>query len=174
MQRKAYDLAVQELLNALTLNPNLPQAYSGLGICYLNKNELDQARANFEKALKLNAQLTDANVGLGMVFYRQGNYQQALTFLLPQLRKRQESVQVIYMIADSHLRLGHYKEALDLTEVLTRIGRTKDARRILEEVARVPEWRQEATQRLKCWSFLYPPPLPTPKQRPLLPGSVSW
>ncbi len=148
LQRKAYDLAVQEFLNALTLNPDLPQAYSGIGICYLNKNDLDKARSNFEKALKLNPRFTDANVGLGMVHYRQGNYQQALAFLVPQLSKRRESAQVVYMIADSHLRLGHYKEALELVDVLIGMGRTEVARNMLESVAHVPEWNQEATRRL--------------------------
>lgn len=150
IQRKAYDLAVQEFLNALTLNPDLPQAYSGIGICYLNKNDLDKARSNFEKAVKLNPRFTDANVGLGMVHYRQGNYQQALSFLLPQFSKRRESPQIVYMIADSHLRLGHYKEALELADVLIGIGRTEVARNMLESVARVPEWNQEATRRLEA------------------------
>jgi len=111
-QRQLYDLAISEYRHVLLLNPQIPQAYGGLGICYLNLSELEHAQTYFEKALQIKPDYVDGNVGLGMVLYRRHDYPKALFYLVPQYGKRLESVQVIGMIANSYLHTRQFKQAI--------------------------------------------------------------
>jgi len=120
-QRKIYDLAIREYRNALSINPQLPQAYSGLGICYLNQNDFNHAREYFEAALRIDPELTDARVGLGMTYYHLGDYENALNYLTPAYNKRLESIPVTGMIANSYLKKNRYKEAIPYLEQFIRM-----------------------------------------------------
>jgi hypothetical protein len=111
-QGRVFDLAISEYRYVLLLNPGIAQAYGGLGICYLNRNDLEHARAYFERALEIDPGYADGNVGLGMVLYKQRDYAKALFYLLPLYAKRRESVQVVGMIANSYLHTGQFKEAI--------------------------------------------------------------
>jgi Tfp pilus assembly protein PilF len=111
-QRKAFDLAISEYRQVLLLNPQIAQAYGGLGICYLNLSDLVHAQTYFEKALNIDPDYADGNVGLGMVLYRRHDYPKALFYLVPQYGKRRESVQVVGMIANSYLHTRQFREAI--------------------------------------------------------------
>jgi Tfp pilus assembly protein PilF len=108
-----YDLAIREFLAALALDSSVPQAHSGLGICYLKgKGDLKLAEASFQQALRLQPDLTDAKTGLGTVFFRQKKYAEAVQLFEQIYPQRQESIEVVAMMSDSYLHLKDFDRAI--------------------------------------------------------------
>lgn len=108
-----YDPAIREFLAAVALDPSAPQAYSGLGICYLKgKGDLKLAEASFQKALGLQPDLTDAKTGLATIYFRQKKYAEAVQFFEQIYPQRRESVEVVAMMADSYLHMKHFDRAI--------------------------------------------------------------
>jgi hypothetical protein len=52
--QRNYDQAIQYYQSAVQQNPNLWQAYQGLGNCYYAKGDKDTALANYQKSLSIN------------------------------------------------------------------------------------------------------------------------
>lgn len=116
IQRKSYDAAIEEYEYVLQLNSDLPHVYSGLGIAYLRKRDLDRSRFFFEKALHLDPNFTDAKTGVGMIHYQIGDYQVAEAYLKEIYPDRRESTEVLAMLVDSCRRTGKFKEAIQYLE----------------------------------------------------------
>ena len=77
-------LALQDFQAALSKDPNYSPAYSGLGILYLMKYQLnhdkqllDTAFENAKQAVDLDGQLADNRVSLGRVLVAKGDYDKA-------------------------------------------------------------------------------------------------
>ncbi|MEG4105766.1 TerD family protein [Microcoleus sp. S13_C5] len=70
--------AIANFTQALTLNPNIPQAYLGLGIATSKQGNKQQAIYNYDRALQFNPNLAEAYFGRGQVYYELGNKQKAI------------------------------------------------------------------------------------------------
>ena len=70
--------AIANFTQALGLNPNIPQAYLGLGIATAKQGNKQQAIYNYDRALQLNPNLAEAYFGRGQVYYELGNKQKAI------------------------------------------------------------------------------------------------
>ncbi|MEG4914886.1 TerD family protein [Microcoleus sp. B7-D4] len=70
--------AIANFTQALTLNPNIPQAYLGLGIATSKQGNKQQAIYNYERALQFNPNLAEAYFGRAQAYYELGNKQQAI------------------------------------------------------------------------------------------------
>ncbi|MEG4396413.1 TerD family protein [Microcoleus sp. BROC3] len=70
--------AIANFTQALTLNPNIPQAYLGLGIATSKQGNKQQAIYNYDRALQFNPNLAEAYFGRGQAYYELGNKQKAI------------------------------------------------------------------------------------------------
>ena len=70
--------AIANFTQALVLNPNIPQAYLGLGIATSIQGNKQQAIYNYDRALQFNPNLAEAYFGRGQAYYELGNKQKAI------------------------------------------------------------------------------------------------
>jgi tetratricopeptide (TPR) repeat protein len=112
------DLMESRLRRLIELRPDDPQAYNALGYAFADRNErLPEARRLIEKALAMapdDAAILDS---MGWVLFRQGDLPGALAHLERSWDQREDP------------EIGAH-----LGEVLWRMGRRDDARRLLEDV----------------------------------------
>lgn len=78
IQKGDFQGAIANFTQALVLNPNIPQAYLGLGIATSQQGNKQQAIYNYDRALQLNPNLAEAYFGRGQVYYELGNKQKAI------------------------------------------------------------------------------------------------
>jgi stress response protein SCP2/Flp pilus assembly protein TadD len=70
--------AIANFTQALGLNPNIPQAYLGLGIASSKQGNKQQAIYNYDRALQFNPNLAEAYFGRGQAYYELGDKQKAI------------------------------------------------------------------------------------------------
>ncbi|WP_293257623.1 MULTISPECIES: TerD family protein [unclassified Microcoleus] len=70
--------AIANFNQALGLNPNIPQAYLGLGIASSKQGNKQQAIYHYDRALQFNPNLAEAYFGRGQAYYELGNKQKAI------------------------------------------------------------------------------------------------
>ena len=70
--------AIASFTQALVLNPNIPQAYLGLGIATSKQGNKQQAIYNYDRALQFNPNLAEAYFGRGQAYYELGDKQRAI------------------------------------------------------------------------------------------------
>ncbi|MEG3877066.1 TerD family protein [Microcoleus sp. herbarium7] len=70
--------AIAYFTQALGLNPNIPQAYLGLGIATSKQGNKQQAIYNYDRALQFNPNLAEAYFGRGQAYYELGDKQRAI------------------------------------------------------------------------------------------------
>ncbi len=132
-------------LEAVKNNPKNAAAYYGLGELNSDKNEANEAIANFEKALANNPALTEIYTPLGILYYQKGEIAKADGFLTKAVANSPDSAETqvfLGMIRFSQNRndeaMAAYARAKTIdpgyadayfenAEVLMRLGRTKDA-----------------------------------------------
>ncbi|MDQ2645030.1 MAG: tetratricopeptide repeat protein [Myxococcota bacterium] len=78
MKNRKFDVAVNELNQALALSPGEPSVYNNLGVAQTELGKLDDAIGNYRKALELNPQFAEAHSNLGEALARQGENKGAL------------------------------------------------------------------------------------------------
>jgi tetratricopeptide (TPR) repeat protein len=78
VQKGDFQGAIANFTQALGLNPNIPQAYLGLGIATSQQGKKQQAIYNYDRALQFNPNLAEAYFGRGQAYYELGNKQRAI------------------------------------------------------------------------------------------------
>ena len=78
LHNRDYDGAIQELNQALRLNPRLAGAFYGLGTAYWNKGEYDRAIQDYDQAVKLKPRYANAFYGRGLAYAKKHDYQRAI------------------------------------------------------------------------------------------------
>jgi stress response protein SCP2/Flp pilus assembly protein TadD len=78
VQKGDFQGAIANFTQALGLNPNIPQAYLGLGIATSQQGNKQQAIYNYDRALQFNPNLAEAYFGRGQAYYELGNKQRAI------------------------------------------------------------------------------------------------
>lgn len=71
---------------ALTLEPNCPDAFNGLGLTYKMEGNYDQAATSYASALKINPDHYDSIYNLANAYYLTQNYPEAVTLYLRAMR----------------------------------------------------------------------------------------
>lgn len=98
------DEAIQQLNEALRLNPNFAEAQSNLGVALANTGRMEQAIPLFTSALSIRPNLKIANYNLGQVFASKGDFEQAALYY-------QEEIRINPKSPGAHLRLGFALES---------------------------------------------------------------
>jgi hypothetical protein len=76
-----FEQARRRFLDALELDPAIPEAYNGVGVTYRMRNDLPRALEWYKKALTVDADFGDAYYNMACVYALEGKKQLALRYL---------------------------------------------------------------------------------------------
>jgi tetratricopeptide (TPR) repeat protein len=76
--REEYDAATEHLLEALRIEPRLPQVHYNIGLVHIQRNEWAEAEARFRIMLKYKPNSSEAHNNLGILLEQQGRLDQAI------------------------------------------------------------------------------------------------
>ena len=116
LERGLLDEAISYLEYSLKDTP-FAEAYYNLGTLYLQKNQLEKARANLLRAVEMRPDYLDSLNNLGLLEAREGHSEEAAHYFQEAIR-----LQPDYALAVSNL-----------VKLYRRLGRLDDARRVLEQ-----------------------------------------
>ncbi len=78
--QRQYAVAIDEVRQALSIDPNLSQGYALLGLIYMDLDDRAQAEANFGRALKIDVDSPEINNNYGWFLCRTGRELESLTY----------------------------------------------------------------------------------------------
>jgi tetratricopeptide (TPR) repeat protein len=99
------DLAIEQLNEALRINPYDYKAHSYLGLAFIKQGRTNEALDAWERALKINPDYPDALFNMGVVDVNQGKYDQAIKCFQEVLRIDPE-----HQLARKYLQLVFSKQ----------------------------------------------------------------
>ena len=115
----AFAQAREQLLLALTLNPNNAKANFNLGRLLDEEGKPDQAIAPYMEALRLDPAYTSAHGNLAIALARQGKLDRAIEHFILALRSDPDDVKTHYNLALAFFQTGRRKESIhEFSEVL--------------------------------------------------------
>ena len=120
LERGLLDEAISYLEYSLKNTP-LAEAYYNLGTLYLQKNQLEKARANLLRAVEMRSDYLDSLNNLGLLAAREGQPEEAARYFQEAIRRRPD-----YTLA-----------VLNLVKLYRRQGRLDEAQKVLEQALKV-------------------------------------
>lgn len=85
-QQRNYNVALDELRQAVLADPNYAPVYGLLGLIYMDLNEKEKALASFQKGLQLLPNDSELNNNYGWYLCRQGRENESIEFFLKATR----------------------------------------------------------------------------------------
>jgi tetratricopeptide (TPR) repeat protein len=110
---KDNDAAISYLNKAVELKPDDFDSFFSLGLAFINKNEPEEAKKNFQRALQINPDLVDAKLWLATIYQKQKQYTEAVKYLEEALILKPDSVPVFDNIASIYFEQGKLNQAVD-------------------------------------------------------------
>jgi Tfp pilus assembly protein PilF len=96
---------------AITLQPDLAEAYNNLGLALADQQKLEAAVTAYQKAIALRPDLAEAHSGLGTVLGRQGKLKEAEAAFREAFALRPNYAKVHYNLGSVYVGQGKHKEA---------------------------------------------------------------
>lgn len=154
--------AITELSLATSLDPQLAEAHSLLGVAYDRKGMHDRAKDAYDHAIKADPEDAQTLNNLGFSLYQNGNYRAAVDKLKKAARLAPTDQRILNNLALAQCRLGKYDDAyknfaraggeltghLNTAMMLERLGRDDEAIKQYEAARRVSPTSAVALQRL--------------------------
>jgi Tetratricopeptide repeat len=103
--------SIDHFRKAIKLHENFPQAYTLLGLAYLQDQKLSDSKAALERAVQLNPQSGAAYVGLGACLNQMKDFPAAEKALLKGLELLPESPEGNYELAKAYWALRRWQDA---------------------------------------------------------------
>jgi tetratricopeptide (TPR) repeat protein len=72
-----YEKSLADYQKAISLDPNLPWAYRGIGIIYQQKGQFDGAIEQYTKAISLDPNFAEAYFSRGLIYQIKGDKRKA-------------------------------------------------------------------------------------------------
>jgi tetratricopeptide (TPR) repeat protein len=111
-ERKQYDKAVQEDLEAIKAEPNNAGAFHSLGMAYYYMGEHTKAIDAFQKALWFNYSPPEQTYNwIGYIYIEQKMYDKALPFLNETFRNKPDYPNTSNNLGNAYFGLGRYADA---------------------------------------------------------------
>jgi tetratricopeptide (TPR) repeat protein len=114
----AYDNAFDDYTSAVTANPQLAEAYNGLGVVSNLRQDCDQSEAYFKRALDLNPQYAEAYYNRGSIYYDQGTYDKAIDDFDQAIKYRSDYIEAINKRASAYSSRGETQQAKNQYQTL--------------------------------------------------------
>lgn len=154
--------AIAELSLALSLDANLREAHSLLGLAYDRKGMHERAKDFYERAIKADKEDSQTLNNLGFSLYLNGNYRAAVDKLKKAAKLAPGDQRILNNLALAQCRLGKYEDAyksfaraggevngrLNTATMLERAGRNAEAISYYEAVRRLQPANTVALRRL--------------------------
>jgi Flp pilus assembly protein TadD len=154
--------AIGELSQALSMDANLTEADSLLGLAYDRKGMHDRARDYYERAIKADKEDAQTLNNLGFSLYLNGNYRAALDKLKRAAKLAPSDQRILNNLALAQCRLGKFDDAyksfaraggevtgrINTATMLERAGRIEEAIPYYEAVRRLQPSNTVALRRL--------------------------
>ncbi|PKO14617.1 MAG: hypothetical protein CVU39_14160 [Chloroflexi bacterium HGW-Chloroflexi-10] len=126
----SYEEPINDMQNAVQLDPNMGEAYLVLASYYLDVDDLDQAAENLEIADELLPDSPLVSLGLGRLALAEEDFNKAEIYALAASQKDITSLEAYRFLGEVYLKSGKVKEALDPLYIYTAYTKTKDAQAI--------------------------------------------
>ena len=104
--------AVAEYLEALRLDPTLPEVHHNLGMVLAEQGHVPEAIARYREAVRLNPLYADAHSDLGIALFQQGSHDEAIGHFREALRINPAHGDACYNLAVALTHLGRNAEAI--------------------------------------------------------------
>ena len=131
----AHEMARDQFLQAVKIDPEFAEAHNNLGLAYTELNEGEKATEAFTCAVNLNPSLHAAYNNLGYVFYKQGDYEQAIEMYNDALGRSTKNGPAYTNLGNAYYRLERIDEARDAwTKALELDPGNEKARRNLQRI----------------------------------------
>lgn len=154
--------AIAELSTATSLDPQLGEAYSLLGIAYDRKGMHERAKDSYNRAVKSNPEDAQTLNNLGFSLYLNGNYRAAVDKLKRAAKLAPTDQRILNNLALAQMRLGKSDDAyknfaraggeltgrLNTASMLERMGRDDEAIKHYEGARRIQPGSQLVLRRL--------------------------
>jgi adenylate cyclase len=110
--RAQYNLAINEIQQAININPNDADSYRNIGWVLLWSGKIDEAIRNLEKSLRLDSSsVGNPLLHLGMAYYLKGRYQDAQSALERGVIQQPNFVGYHIALAATFAQLGRHADA---------------------------------------------------------------
>lgn len=136
-----YDTAIHNYGLVLEKGPNA-DAYFGVGFCYFQKNELDQAALYFQQAITQNPQLVDAYINLGAIYERRNQFQEGVRILLKAIAITPRNARAYYNLGVIYEKVGDLAKAMVSYEKAIELNYSRKAE-LVPKVAKMKEILEE-------------------------------
>jgi len=107
----AYEMARDQFVQAVHLDPEFAEAYNNLGLAYTELDEEDKASEAFSRAIELNPELHAAYNNLGYIHFRKGDYDQAIEMYNAALGRSTHNSSAYTNLGNAYYKLGRSKDA---------------------------------------------------------------
>jgi tetratricopeptide (TPR) repeat protein len=111
IEKGQYSQAVQQLQEAVKLDPAASHAYNALGLALWKQNLLMQAIAPLQQAIALSPAWTYPRNTLGLIYLEQRRYQEAAQSFQSSIELNDEDSMAYHCQGQLHLLLGRWQEA---------------------------------------------------------------
>jgi lipoprotein NlpI len=106
-----YDKAIDDLNDAIRLNPHLAEAFHSRGVAWVKKGEYDKAISDFNKAISFNAQDAESFDGRGVAWFNKGEYDKAIADFNDAIRVNKQDTVAFYHRGLAEFNQGKYEIA---------------------------------------------------------------
>jgi Flp pilus assembly protein TadD len=107
----AYEMARDQFVQAVHLDPEFAEAYNNLGLAYTELNEEDKASDAFSRAIELNPALHAAYNNLGYIHFKKGDYDQAIEMYNEALGRSTHNSSAYTNLGNAYYKLGRNEDA---------------------------------------------------------------
>lgn len=107
----AYEMARDQFLEAVKVDPDFAEAFNNLGLAYTELNEEKQATEAFSRAVELNPSLHAAYNNLGYIFFKKGEYDQAIEMYNEALGRSTHNSSAYTNLGNAYFKLGRTDDA---------------------------------------------------------------
>ena len=114
--------AKREALQALEIDPHLPEGHRSLGRCYMFVGETGRAEECFRKAVEINPKYAIAYRSLAWLKYQQGDYSSVLDWARKSLQLAPTAVEALLLIGLCHTYERKYAAAMAALQRATEIS----------------------------------------------------
>jgi tetratricopeptide (TPR) repeat protein len=132
----AFEMARDQFLQAVKLDPEFAEAFNNLGLAYTELDEEEKATEAFTKAVELNSTLHAAYNNLGYIFYKKGDYEQAVEMYNEALGKNNKNGPAYTNLGNAYYRMDRIDDARDAwTKALELDPGNEKAKRNLQRIS---------------------------------------